>query len=158
MLGLLTAVHILIALVLVLVVLLQSARGTDLAGAFGGMGSQTAFGPRGTTTFLSKTTAVLAAAFMVSSLSLAIASNRSHGGTSGSVLSGEKPSANPQPAATPVPGAPGVGQPTVQVTPVPAPKPATPAGTPPAQSAPNVQVTPAPPSNSQQPAPPPTGQ
>src|SRR4029077_3206924 len=88
MVGFLTAIHVLVALVLILVVLLQSARGTDLAGAFGGMGSQTAFGPRGTTTFLSKTTAGLAAVFMVTSLSLAVLSNRTR--RSGSVLSGEK--------------------------------------------------------------------
>ncbi len=88
MVTLLTLIHVLCAMVLILVVLLQSARGTDLAGAFGGMGSQTAFGPRGTSNFLSKTTAVLAAVFMVTSLSLAIMSNR--GRRSGSVLSGEK--------------------------------------------------------------------
>ena len=102
MVALLTAVHVLVALVLILVVLLQSARGTDLAGAFGGMGSQTAFGPRGTTTFLSKTTAVLAAVFMVTALSLAILSNRSRG-RGGSILGGEKPASQSQQAKQPPP-------------------------------------------------------
>ena len=104
MVAVLTTIHILVALVLVLVVLLQNARGTDLAGAFGGMGSQTAFGPRGTTTFLSKTTAVLAAVFMVTALSLAILSNRSRG-RGGSILSGEKPASQSQQAKQPPPGA-----------------------------------------------------
>ena len=44
---LLTIVHILVCLFLIVVVLLQSGKAADLAGAFGGMGSQTAFGPRG---------------------------------------------------------------------------------------------------------------
>ncbi len=110
MVTLLTIIHVLCALVLILVVLLQSARGTDLAGAFGGMGSQTAFGPRGTSNFLSRTTAVLAAVFMVTSLSLAVLSNRGRSG--GSVLSGEK--------AVPVSKqkAPPAGQPQTTVIPI----------------------------------------
>jgi preprotein translocase subunit SecG len=111
MIAFLTAVHVVVALVLILVVLLQSARGTDLAGAFGGMGSQTAFGPRGTTTFLSKTTAVLAVIFMVTSLTLAILSSRIHG-TGGSILSGEKPASQTPPATQPAaPTAPAVNVP-----------------------------------------------
>ena len=68
---LLTAFHVLVSLVLILVVLLQSGRAADLAGAFGGAGSQTAFGPRGAATFLSKATEFLAVIFMVTSLALA---------------------------------------------------------------------------------------
>jgi preprotein translocase subunit SecG len=52
-----------VRLFLVIVVLLQSGKTADLAGAFGGMGSQTAFGPRGSATLLSKATTV-AAVFM----------------------------------------------------------------------------------------------
>jgi preprotein translocase subunit SecG len=89
MLALLTTIHVLVAVSLILIVLLQSARGTDLAGAFGGMGSQAAFGPRGTTTFLSKATVVLAAVFMATSISLAILANRSRGGDE-SILSGQE--------------------------------------------------------------------
>ena len=101
MFTLLTTLHVLIAVVLIFAVLLQSARGTDLAGAFGGMGSQTAFGPRGTATFLSKATVVLAVSFMVTSVSLAILSNRLRGTGGGSVLSGEKPPSAPTAPAQP---------------------------------------------------------
>src|SRR5712691_10967120 len=66
---LLTIIHILVCLFLVVVVLLQSGKAADLAGAFGGMGSQTAFGPRGSATVLSKATTIAAAIFMVTSLS-----------------------------------------------------------------------------------------
>ena len=51
---LLSIIHVLVCLILILIVLLQSGKGADLAGAFGGGGSQTAFGARGTATFLSK--------------------------------------------------------------------------------------------------------
>ena len=82
---LLTILHIFVCLFLVIVVLLQSGKAADLAGAFGGMGSQTAFGPRGAATVLSKATTIAAALFMVTSLSLAILTTRS-AGTSSSVL------------------------------------------------------------------------
>ncbi len=61
MVYLLIFVHIVICVFLVIVVLLQSGKAADLAGAFGGMGSQTAFGPRGSATLLSKATTVAAA-------------------------------------------------------------------------------------------------
>src|ERR1700694_2466531 len=51
---LLTFVHVLVCLFLIVVVLLQSGKAADLAGAFGGMGSQTAFGPRGSATLLAE--------------------------------------------------------------------------------------------------------
>jgi preprotein translocase subunit SecG len=76
---LLTIVHILVCVFLVIVVLLQSGKAADLAGAFGGMGSQTAFGPRGSATILSKATTIAAALFMVTSLTLAIFATRSSG-------------------------------------------------------------------------------
>jgi preprotein translocase subunit SecG len=82
---LLTVVHVLVCLFLIIVVLLQSGKAADLAGAFGGMGSQTAFGPRGSATILSKATTVAAALFMITSLSLSIiATNRS--GSAATVL------------------------------------------------------------------------
>ena len=68
--SLILGVHIVVCLLLVIVVLLQSGKAADLAGAFGGMGSQSTFGPRGTATFLSKMTTTLAILFMVTSLSL----------------------------------------------------------------------------------------
>ena len=67
---LLTIVHILVCFFLVLVVLTQQGKGQDLASAFGGAGSQAAFGARGTATLLTKVTAVVAGTFMVTSLLL----------------------------------------------------------------------------------------
>ena len=75
MLYLTTFLHVVICLFLIIVVLLQSGKAADLAGAFGGMGSQTVFGPRGTATVLSKATTIAAALFMVTSLVLVIMAN-----------------------------------------------------------------------------------
>src|SRR5215469_6609842 len=66
----LVTLHILICGLLIVVVLLQSGEAADLAGAFGGAGSQTAFGPRGATTFLSKATTWCAIMFMMTSMAL----------------------------------------------------------------------------------------
>jgi preprotein translocase subunit SecG len=80
--GLILAIHIIVCLLLVVVVLLQSGKSADLAGAFGGMGSQSTFGPRGTASFLSKMTTTLAILFMVTSLTLwIVAANRADSGT-----------------------------------------------------------------------------
>lgn len=73
---LLVILHVIICLVLILAVLLQSGKAADLAGAFGGVGSQTAFGPRGAQTLLGKITTVCAILFMVTSLGLWILSGR----------------------------------------------------------------------------------
>ncbi|MGA3185932.1 MAG: preprotein translocase subunit SecG [Bryobacteraceae bacterium] len=79
MIYLLTTIHVIVCLFLVVVVLLQSGKAADLAGAFGGMGSQTVFGPRGSATVLSKATTIAAALFMVTSLSLSILATRNGG-------------------------------------------------------------------------------
>ncbi len=76
---LLTLIHVVVCIFLIIVVLLQSGKAADLAGAFGGMGSQTAFGPRGSATLLSKATTVSAVVFMLTSLSLSILATRSSG-------------------------------------------------------------------------------
>jgi preprotein translocase subunit SecG len=68
----LVTLHVLVCFVLVLVIMLQSGNAADLAGAFGGAGSQTAFGPRGAATFLSKATTWCAIVFMLTSLTLSI--------------------------------------------------------------------------------------
>jgi len=73
---LITIVHIIVCLILVVVVLLQSGKAADLAGAFGGMGSQTVFGPRGSATVLSKATTISAILFMLTSLTLSILATR----------------------------------------------------------------------------------
>jgi len=67
---LLSTVHVLLCFLLIIVVLLQSGKAADLAGAFGGAGSQTAFGPRGAATFLSKATTWCAVMFMLTSMAL----------------------------------------------------------------------------------------
>ena len=77
-------VHIVVCLFLIIVVLLQSGKAADLAGAFGGMGSQTVFGPRGSATVLSKATTIAAVCFMVTSMSLSIYATR--GGRAPSLL------------------------------------------------------------------------
>jgi preprotein translocase subunit SecG len=86
MVYLITTLHVVICVFLIIVVLLQSGKAADLAGAFGGMGSQTVFGPRGTATVLSKATTIAASLFMITALSLAILSTKSAPGA-GSVLS-----------------------------------------------------------------------
>lgn len=80
---LLTIVHVIVCIFLAVVVLLQSGKAADLAGAFGGMGSQTVFGPRGSATVLSKATTAAAALFMLTSLSLSIISTRNGKGAPG---------------------------------------------------------------------------
>jgi preprotein translocase subunit SecG len=100
MLYVIAALHIVICFFLIIVVLLQSGKAADLAGAFGGMGSQTVFGPRGTATVLSKATTIAAALFMVTSLVLVVMANNQAPGT-GSVLEGRKPAAVQQKAPAP---------------------------------------------------------
>lgn len=73
---LITAVHVIVCLILILVVLLQSGKGADLASAFGGGSSQTTFGPRGAATVLSKATTIAAIVFMLTSLSLYLIGSR----------------------------------------------------------------------------------
>lgn len=109
MIILLTIVHVIVCVFLVIVVLLQSGKAADLAGAFGGMGSQTAFGPRGSATVLSKATTIAAGLFMVTSLTLAIMASRNAGGAS-SVTQRSKPAKTTTAPAKP-------GQPNVTVTP-----------------------------------------
>jgi preprotein translocase subunit SecG len=73
---LITIVHIIVCFILILAVLLQSGKSADLAGAFGGGGSQTVFGPRGAINILSKLTTVSAVLFMITSLGLWILSSK----------------------------------------------------------------------------------
>jgi len=86
--------YVVICLVLLLVVLLQQGKGGDIAAAFGGSGSQTAFGARAGATLLSRVTAVCAALFMIGALVLAILGQRGPG----SVVGGGPP---PPPATVP---------------------------------------------------------
>src|SRR5256885_696534 len=67
-----STLYVLVCFMLLLVILLQQGKGGDMASAFGGGSSQTAFGARGGATLLSKATAVFAVLFMVGALVLAI--------------------------------------------------------------------------------------
>ncbi len=95
---LVTIIHIMVCLFLIIVVLLQSGKAGDISAAFGGQGSQAAFGPRGAATALSKATTISAVLFMLTSVTLSIYATK-HGGAS-SVLQGIKSApVKPQPAA-----------------------------------------------------------
>ena len=100
---LLTILHVIVAVFLILVVLLQTGKRADLAGAFGGGGSQTAFGARGAATLLSRLTAWSAGLFMATSLILSLMASSGTTGR-GSVLDtlpGSKAPAPSAPAAAP---------------------------------------------------------
>jgi preprotein translocase subunit SecG len=86
MIYLLVVLHVIVCLFLIGVVLLQQGKSADLAGAFGGQGSQTAFGPRGAANLLTKLTTYGAVLFMLISISLTVMLARSSGDKS--VLSG----------------------------------------------------------------------
>ncbi|MGA8043895.1 MAG: preprotein translocase subunit SecG [Terracidiphilus sp.] len=85
--------HVIVSLFLIGVVLLQQGRSADLAGAFGGQGSQTAFGPRAAANVLTRLTTWSAIIFMVTSLTLTILYVR--GQHSHSVLEGSQPISAP---------------------------------------------------------------
>jgi preprotein translocase subunit SecG len=109
---LLLILHVIVCFFLIIVVLLQSGKAADLAGAFGGMGSQTAFGPRGSATLLSKATTVSAILFMITSLSLSILATKNAGLGTTVLEGGTKPApaktapAGPSKTNVQIPGAP----------------------------------------------------
>jgi preprotein translocase subunit SecG len=98
------AIHVIVCLFLIIVILLQSGKAADLAGAFGGMGSQTAFGPRGSATLLSKATTISAIVFMCTSLGLSIMATR-NAGAGATVLDRKTPAkqSTPAPVTPPAP-------------------------------------------------------
>lgn len=107
MVYLVTTIHVLVCFFIIIVVLLQSGQSGDISAAFGGQGSQTAFGPRGAASALSKATTWSAVAFMITSITLAVYASKRTGITS--VLQGMKTQpvksqpASPQtPATAPV--------------------------------------------------------
>ncbi len=111
------ALHIVACFFLIGVVLLQQGKGQDLASAFGGGGTQAAFGPRGSATVLSRATTILAAVFMLTSLGLSLL----RPGQSTVLDTLPAQSAAPQPAAPASPVAPVASQPAAPATPAPAP-------------------------------------
>ena len=131
--ALLTTFFVMNCLVLIIVVLLQSGKAADLAGAFGGAGSQTAFGPRGAATILSQATTWCAVMFMICALALMIRTDKAVE-QGGSVLHQTSKSS---PKKTPA---------TIPAAPAPVPQSSAPQSNPPASS-----TAPAP--SSTQPAP-----
>ena len=124
----LVTLHVLVCGLLIIVVLLQSGEAADLAGAFGGAGSQTAFGPRGAATFLSKATTWCAIMFMLTSMAMTMRQNSTAASSGSSVLQQFSKTGKPAVPALPV-----------HTSPVPAPEapvPATPNAATPAPSAP----------------------
>ena len=124
----LVTLHVLVCGLLIIVVLLQSGEAADLAGAFGGAGSQTAFGPRGAATFLSKATTWCAIMFMLTSMAMTMRQNSTAASSGSSVLQQFSKTGKPAVPALPV-----------HTAPVPAPEapvPAAPNAVTPAPSAP----------------------
>jgi preprotein translocase subunit SecG len=105
MIVLISLIHIIVCFFIIVVVLLQSGKAGDIAAAFGGMGSQTAFGPRGAASLLEKATTWSAVIFMVTSITLSIYTSRRSGGGS-SVLGNVKSAPTQKAPAQPPPAAP----------------------------------------------------
>lgn len=101
MIILVTIIHVIVCLFLIVVVLLQSGKAGDISAAFGGQGSQAAFGPRGAATALSKATTISAVIFMLTSVTLSI--NAIKQGGPKSVLQGVKSAPVKTQPATPAP-------------------------------------------------------
>jgi preprotein translocase subunit SecG len=96
MLILLVIVHVIVCLFLIGVVLLQQGKSADLAGAFGGQGSQTAFGPRGAANLLTRLTTWSAILFMCTSIGLTIL--LSHSNNNGGSVLANQPTSQSAPA------------------------------------------------------------
>jgi preprotein translocase subunit SecG len=67
-----TCVHVIVSIALIFIILLQQGKSADLAAAFGGQGSQTAFGPRSAANVLTKSTTWLAVIFVITSIALTV--------------------------------------------------------------------------------------
>jgi preprotein translocase subunit SecG len=123
---LLTSLYVFVCMVLLMVILLQQGKGGDMASAFGGGSSQTAFGARGGATLLTKMTTVFAVLFMLGALALAIIGQRGPGSIVGGTAA---PPAAPASSAPQVPATPAAQKPAsapAQQPPAPAQSPATP--------------------------------
>jgi preprotein translocase subunit SecG len=100
----LVTLHVVVCGLLIMVIMLQSGEAADLAGAFGGAGSQTAFGPRGAATFLSKATTWCAIMFMLCAMAMVLRSDKAVGQGSSFLEKISKPAPKPvpvTPATTP---------------------------------------------------------
>ena len=119
--ALLTIIHVIVCLILIVAILLQSGKAADLAGAFGGGGSQTAFGPRSTQSLMSKITTICAIVFMITSLGLWIFSGK---GSDSAVKDVAAPAAKTEAPVTTPPAAAKTEEKTEAQTAAPAEKPA----------------------------------
>ncbi len=99
----LVTLHVIICGLLIIVIMLQSGEAADLAGAFGGAGSQTAFGPRGAATFLTKATTWCAIMFMLTSMALTMHQNSTTAAAGSSVLQQFSKTSKTAPAAPMLP-------------------------------------------------------
>jgi len=133
----LVTLHILVCGLLIIVVLLQSGEAADLAGAFGGAGSQTAFGPRGAATFLSKATTWCAIMFMLTSMAMTMRQNSTAAASGSSVLQQFSKTAKPPAPVIPAPAAPAPATPNSSAPAPTAPAPSTPAPSVPAPPTPS---------------------
>ena len=146
-------------LVLIIVVLLQSGKAADLAGAFGGAGSQTAFGPRGAANVLSKATTWCAVMFMLCAMAMVLRTDKAVGQGSSILERVSKPAPKPAPATTPAAPAttpsttpataPSTSQPNTQPASQPPATPATTPSTTPSMPPPNSKPVSQPPASSQ---------
>ena len=146
-------------LVLIIVVLLQSGKAADLAGAFGGAGSQTAFGPRGAANVLSKATTWCAVMFMLCAFAMVLRTDKAVGQGSSILERVSKPAPKPTPATTPAAPAttpsttpataPSTSQPNTQPASQPPATPATTPSTTPSMPPPNSKPVSQPPASSQ---------
>jgi preprotein translocase subunit SecG len=130
--------HVLLAFAIIALVLLQRGKGADAGAGFGAGASGTVFGARGSASFLSRTTAVLATLFFMTSLGLAFLFSQQREPTS---VVDTVQQETPAPVPTPAPGlmpppATGPAETAPATTPAPAPAPATP-GQQPATTAPS---------------------
>src|SRR4051794_22853485 len=107
-------VYVLSCFLLLLVVLLQQGKGGDMASAFGGGGSQTAFGARAGATVLTKATAVLGVVFMLGAIGLGIMGQRGPGSLMRGLSTPASAPAAPLPKPTPAPTGSAPAAPTVQ--------------------------------------------
>jgi preprotein translocase subunit SecG len=112
-------IYVLVSLLLLVVVLLQQGKGGDIAAAFGGASSQTAFGARAGATVLTRATTVLGTLFILGAFVLTLM-GRSGGGSVVSGIDGPAPAQQAAPALPTLPAAPATGEPAAPATPAPA--------------------------------------
>ena len=117
-------IHVLVALAIVGLVLLQHGKGADVGAAFGGGASGSLFGATGSANFLSRATAILAAVFFLTSMGLTYFSGRKTESKGVLATPAQSVPAKPAPGQSPVPGAPaGQAAPVAPAQSVPGPAP-----------------------------------